>query len=184
MDKGLAVEQVKLMQAIAGGDRRAFEQLYRLTSPHLFAIALRMLQHRPWAEEVLHDCYITIWSKAETYNADLSAPLTWMTHIVRNRCIDWLRSGQARMASSEEAHNDAFLVAEDNELHNRQDDAQAARLQRCLGNLSSEQRQSITLAYYQGMSHSDIAHWLQQPVGSVKSWIRRAMAHLRECVGL
>jgi len=179
MDKVQAVEQVKLMKAVVDGDRRAFEHLYRLTSPHLFAIALRMLQHRPWAEEVLHDCYITIWSKAETYNAELSSPLTWMTHIVRNRCIDWLRSGQARMASSEEAHND-----EHDELHNRQDDAQAARLQRCLGNLSSEQRQSITLAYYQGMSHSDIAHWLQQPVGSVKSWIRRAMAHLRECVGL
>ncbi|WP_205956467.1 RNA polymerase sigma factor [Pantoea stewartii] len=184
MDKVRAVEQVTLMQAIVKGDRLAFEKLYRQTSPHLFAIALRMLRHRPWAEEVLHDCFLTIWSKAETYDPALSAPMTWMTQIVRHRCIDWLRSGQARIASTEEPHDDALLVVDTDEPDSRPDDAQAARLRRCMENLSSEQRQSVTLAYYQGMSHSDIAHWLQQPVGSVKSWIRRAMAHLRECVGL
>lgn len=90
MDNALAEQQLKLMQAIANGDRRAFEQLYRLTSPHLFAVALRMLRHRAWAEEILHDCFVTVWSKAETYNAALSSPMTWLTHIVRNRCIDWL----------------------------------------------------------------------------------------------
>lgn len=96
MDNALAEQQLKLMQAVANGDRRAFEQLYRLTSPHLFAVALRMLRHRAWAEEILHDCFVTVWSKADTYNAALSSPMTWLTHIVRNRCIDWLRSGQTR----------------------------------------------------------------------------------------
>jgi len=184
MDNALAQQQLKLMQAIANGDRRAFEQLYRLTSPHLFAVALRMLHHRAWAEEILHDCFVTVWSKAETYNAALSSPMTWLTHIVRNRCIDWLRSGQTRAAAREESYSEESLLSENNEQNNWYDDAQAARLRHCLEHLSQEQRQSITLAYYQGMSHSDIADWLQQPVGSVKSWIRRAMDHLRECVGL
>ena len=60
MDNALAEQQLKLMQAVANGDRRAFEQLYRLTSPHLFAVALRMLRHRAWAEEILHDCFVTV----------------------------------------------------------------------------------------------------------------------------
>lgn len=76
MDNALAEQQLKLMQAIANGDRRAFEQLYRLTSPHLFAVALRMLRDRARAEEILHDCFVTVWSKAETYNATLSSPMT------------------------------------------------------------------------------------------------------------
>ena len=110
--------------------------------------------------------------------------MTWLTHIVRNRCIDWLRSGQTRAAAREESYSEDILLSESDEQNNWHDDAQAERLRHCLEHLSSEQRQSITLAYYQGMSHSDIADWLHQPVGSVKSWIRRAMDHLRECVGL
>lgn len=184
MDNALAEQHVRLMQAVAKGDRRAFEQLYRLTSPHLFAVALRMLRQRAWSEEVLHDCFITVWSKAQSYDPTLSAPMTWLTHIVRNRCIDWLRSGQARAVNREEEYTDQLEIHADDDRNNWHDDAQAERLRHCLGHLSNDQRQSITLAYYQGMSHSDIADWLQQPIGSVKSWIRRAMEHLRECVGL
>lgn len=184
MDNALAEQHLRLMQAVATGDRRAFEQLYRLTSPHLFAVALRMLRQRAWAEEVLHDCFITVWSKADAYDPTLSAPMTWLTHIVRNRCIDWLRGGQARAASREEEYSDLLEVADGDDRNNWHDEDQAERLRHCLGHLSHDQRQSITLAYYQGMSHSDIADWLKQPVGSVKSWIRRAMEHLRECIGL
>ncbi|WP_368542532.1 RNA polymerase sigma factor [Enterobacter soli] len=184
MDNVLVERQIKLMQAVAKGDRRAFEQLYRLTSPHLFAVALRMLRERGWAEEVLHDCFITVWNKAETYDSTLSSPITWLTHVVRNRCIDWLRSGPARQARNEEEYTEMLDITESDERNGWHDDAEADRLRHCLEHLSAEQRQSITLAYYQGMSHSDIAGWLQQPVGSVKSWIRRAIEHLRECVGL
>lgn len=183
MDNALTERQIRLMQAVADGDRRAFEQLYRLTSPHLFAVALRMLHQRGWAEEVLHDCFITVWNRAETYNSALSSPITWLTHIVRNRCMDGLRSGQARAARQDDGYSDALMPMEDDERNNWYEDTQVDRLHHCLAHLSHEQRQSITLAYYKGMSHGDIADWLQQPVGSVKSWIRRAMEHLRECLG-
>lgn len=89
-----------------------------------------------------------------------------------------LRSGQTWAAAREESYSKRVCWSESDEQNNWHDDAQAARLRHCLDHLSHEQRQSITLAYYQGMSHSDIADWLQQPVGSVKSWIRRAMDHL------
>ena len=84
----------------------------------------------------------------------------------------------------EEEYTDQLVIADSDEPNGWYDESQAERLRHCLGHLSNDQRQSISLAYYQGMSHGDIADWLQQPVGSVKSWIRRAMDHLRECVGL
>ena len=184
MDASQAEQQIALIRAVASGDRPAFEQLYRLTSPHLFAVALRMLRQRAWAEEILHECYITIWHNAASFNSALSSPLTWMTHIVRNRCIDWLRSGYARQFNTDETWLDEHSSALDDTRIDEHSDPQVARLHQCMKHLSSEQRQSISLAYYQGLSHVDIAGWLQQPVGSVKSWIRRGMEHLRECVGL
>lgn len=184
MDASQAAQLTTLLKAVATGDRLAFEQLYRLSSPHLFAVALRMLRHRAWAEEVLHDSFIALWHHAASYNDALSSPMTWMTHIVRNRCIDWLRNGAVRQSLAEETFRDdeAELLPTPHAF--AADDKQAAKLHHCLKHLSSEQRQSITLAYFQGLSHSDIASWLQQPVGSVKSWIRRGLDHLRECVGL
>ncbi|NIG12889.1 sigma-70 family RNA polymerase sigma factor [Pantoea sp. Cy-640] len=183
MDASQAEQQIALIQAVAKRDRLAFEQLYRLTSPHLFAVALRMLRQRAWAEEILHECYITVWHNAASFNSALSSPLTWMTHIVRNRCIDWLRSGYARQFNTDETWIDDLSSTPGDVSLDEQCDPQVARLHHCLQHLSSEQRQSIALAYYQGLSHSDIAGWLQQPVGSVKSWIRRGLDHLRECVG-
>jgi RNA polymerase sigma factor (sigma-70 family) len=168
-----------LIKAVVNGDRLAFERLYRLTSPHLFAVALRTLGNRAWAEDVLQECFITVWNNAASFNSALSSPLTWMTHIVRNRAIDRLRSGALRQGRAEEPVSDDLASP----TPGAESEDRADRLDRCLKHLSSEQRQSISLAYYQGMSHSDIADWLQQPVGSVKSWIRRGLAHLRECVG-
>ncbi|WP_213714344.1 RNA polymerase sigma factor [Cedecea lapagei] len=184
MDKTLVEQQVKLMRAVAEGDRRAFEQLYRLTSPHLFAVALRTVQRRAWAEEILHDAFLTVWNKASGYDPSISAPVTWLTHIVRNRCIDWLRSGQSRAANQEDELGDNAADIENEGDNGWCDEQQAGRLRGCLDNLTSEQRQSVVLAYYQGMSHGDIADWLQQPLGTVKSWIRRALDHLKDCVGL
>ncbi|WP_279050296.1 RNA polymerase sigma factor [Cedecea davisae] len=184
MDKTLVEQQVKLMQAVAEGDRRAFEQLYRQTSSHLFAVALRTVQRRSWAEECLHDAFLTVWNRASDYDPALSSPVTWLTHIVRNRCIDWLRSGQSRAANQEDELSDQMPDVEEQQDNGWCDEQQASRLRGCLDGLSSEQRQSVVLAYYQGMSHGDIADWLQQPLGTVKSWIRRALDHLKDCVGL
>jgi len=184
MDATQAEQLNQLIKAVVNGDRLAFERLYRLTSPYLFAVALRTLRNRALAEDVLHECFITIWNHASTFNHALSSPMTWMTHIVRNRCIDCLRSGAARPVACDEAPGDEWDNLSAGPQGDARDDDRAERLHRCLKNLSSEQRQTISLAYYQGMSHSDIADWLQQPLGSVKSWIRRGLAHLRECVGL
>ncbi len=174
----------QLLQAMAAGDRQAFEQLYLLTSPRLFAVALRMLRRRAWAEEVLHDCYITAWNRATHYDPLLSSPMTWLTHIVRNRAIDWLRGGDNQLLALEEEAQDRLTDEYDQPLRRLQQDSEAKKLAECLQHLPCEQRQSLVLAYYQGLSHGEVSDHLQQPLGTIKSWIRRALEHLKSCVGL
>lgn len=185
MDNALVQQQVALVRAIAGGNRHAFEQLYRLTSPQLFPVALRMLRRSSWAEEVLHDSFLAVWNRAASYDPACSSPMTWLTHIVRNRCIDWLRSGSAQSSGLEEELTEFTPTpASQTGVDALHDDDEVDKLTRCLAHLEPDQRQSVVLAYYQGMSHSEIAAWLHQPLGTVKSWVRRALTHLRECVGL
>ncbi|MDW8844761.1 sigma-70 family RNA polymerase sigma factor [Erwinia sp. MMLR14_017] len=179
--------QILLLQAVGQGDRRAFEQLYRQHSSYLFAIALRMLRRRGWAEEVLHDTMLAIWQRAATYDPTLSAPKTWMTTFIRHRAIDYLRLKANQVtpletldvARMEEAEGLACTFADA-----LPSTSEARRLAGCLENLPGEQRQSVMLAYYQGLSHSEISAHMEQPAGTVKSWIRRALAHLKECVGI
>ena len=176
--------QRELMSAMAVGDRQAFEQLYRLTSPRLFAVALRMLRRHAWAEEVLHDSYITAWNRAASYNPALSSPMTWLTHIVRNRAIDWMRGRDNQTDELDDSVADRYVEQSDEPLQRLQQDSDAKILANCLAHLPAEQRQSLILAYYQGLSHGEVSSHLQQPLGTIKSWIRRALEHLKSCVGL
>lgn len=173
-----------LMQAMAGGDRQAFEKLYRLTSPRLFAVALRMLRRHAWAEEVLHDSFITAWNRAASYNPLLSSPMTWLTHIVRNRSIDWMRGSDNQLTELDDSMQESLCADNDEPLRQLQQDGDAKVLADCLAHLPAEQRQSLVLAYYQGLSHGEVSDHLQQPLGTIKSWIRRALEHLKSCVGL
>lgn len=176
--------QRELMSAMAVGDRQAFEQLYRLTSPRLFAVALRMLRRHAWAEEVLHDSYITAWNRAGSYNPALSSPMTWLTHIVRNRAIDWMRGSDNQLDELDDDVMNSDTSDVDEPLQQLQQDSDAKILAACLAHLPAEQRQSLILAYYQGLSHGEVSSHLQQPLGTIKSWIRRALDHLKSCVGL
>lgn len=171
-----------IMTKIASGDKDALAQLYHTISPRLFGIILRMVRRRDWAEEILHDTFIQIWQSATGYDEQRSEPQIWLSHIARNRAIDYLRKHEHRCCSVDDITEaeegfQAPLGEEDSHL-------EARRLQHCLENLPPEQRQSIALAYYRGLSQTEIALSLSQPEGTVKSWIRRALAHLRECVGL
>ena len=181
--------QILLLQATGQGDRRAFEQLYRQMSPYLFAIALRMLRQRSWAEEVLHDAMLAIWQKAASYDPAQSAPKTWMTTIVRHRAIDYarLRANQTTSLETidfEAPEGEELLSLSSTFADGLPTTSEARRLSECLNGLPGDQKQSVVLAYYQGLSHSEVAEHLQQPTGTVKSWIRRALAHLKECVGI
>jgi RNA polymerase sigma-70 factor, ECF subfamily len=169
-----------LLARTALGDRAAFRELYQATASKLFGVALRILRREDWAEEVLQECYVSFWRHARDYNAGRAAPMTWMTSIVRNRCLDWLRRPNPEPLDDEalqeiESDNPGPLA----ELEKGRD---TAALARCLRGLEAKQRQAIALAFFDGLSHAELAQHLREPLGTVKTWVRRGLLRLRSCL--
>lgn len=170
----------QLLAQCSLGNRQAFETLYRSVSPRLHGIALRFMGRQDLAEEVLQESFVRIWFNASRYEAHLSAPLTWMINITRNLAIDQLRKHREQPLS--DGQQDA-MTDESPSAHELLDSERKAHaLNRCLDSLEGMQRQSITVAYFQGLSCSELADHLAAPLGSVKSWIRRGMERLRRCL--
>lgn len=172
-----------LLNRCALHDERAFAELYRYTSAKLFGVALRILRREDWAEEVLQESFVNIWNHAAAYAAARSQPMTWMTSIVRNRSLDWLRRPR-----QEDTNVDYDLLVENvrddsaDPLEQLTQSAEASALARCMTLLDSQQRQSIALAFQHGLSHSELASHLRQPLGTIKTWIRRGLERLRSCL--
>ena len=169
-----------LLAQCALGDRLAFETLYRSASPKLHGVALRFMGRHDLAEEVLQEAFVRIWYNASRYEPHLAAPMTWMLNITRNLAIDQLRKRREHPLA--DGQQDALL--DDSPSAHEQLDSQreASALNRCLETLDSMQRQSISVAYFQGLSCSELAEHLAAPLGSVKSWIRRGLERLRRCL--
>ena len=180
----LDAEQSRLAQLLsrsALGDRAAFADLYGATRSKLFAVSLRIVRERSLAEEVLQDSFVSIWNHAADYAQAKSAPSTWMTAIVRNRSLDILRKPR------EEADIDEALTAQlvdEGASPQREAEArgEAHSLRDCLEELDAEQRQTIALAFYHGLSHAELAEHLRRPLGTVKTHIRRGLLRLKECL--
>lgn len=177
----------QLLHATATGDQRAFAELYRLTSAHLYGVLVRMLQRRDWAEEALQDCFVKIWQKAETYDGNKGAPLTWLLTVARYRALDLLRMKRPEVEMPEEGDRyqlPPMTLADDNQDPlARADEGQGiARMRACLKDLPPEQREAVMLAYYEGYTHQELAKRMNAPLGTVKSWVRRGLARLRECL--
>ena len=176
-----------LLAAVARGDRGAFADLYAATSAQLFALLLRMLQRRDWAEEALQDCYVRIWQKAEGYTPDRGAPLAWLTTIARYRALDLMRARRPEDTESSFDPDRPSPLERADEGRSPEDQAVAhegiGRLEDCMQGLIEEQRRSVLLAYYEGYTHSELARRMKAPVGTVKSWVRRGLLQLRDCMG-
>lgn len=174
--------------ASARRDRTAFASLYDATAAKLFAVALRILRREDWAEEVLQDSYLAIWNGAAGYRAELAQPMTWMTAIVRNRCLDWLRRPAIEVRLPENPDGDGSDpldgIAADGlgPLEVLQADADARRLGTCLRGLEPRPREAIMLAYFEGLSHSELAVRMRAPLGTIKTWVRRGLSELRGCL--
>ena len=175
------IDQLKhLLAQCSLGDRRAFETLYRSVSPRLHGVALRLMGRSDLAEEVLQESFVRIWNNASRYQSHLSAPMTWMINITRYQAIDQLRKYRDRPLNDLDAQT---LVDDSPSAHDQLNSSrESSTLHRCLDKLEGMQRQSITIAYFGGLSCSELAEHLSAPLGSVKSWIRRGMEHLRRCL--
>ncbi len=177
----------ELLARTALADQRAFTELYRLTSSHLFGVALRIVRERSIAEEILQEAYVNVWNHAGSYAVARSQPLTWLTAVVRNRCLDQVRRRElATVTLSPADDSDApgiDLPAGDpspTDLLLAGADAQSVR--DCVERLQGGMRQAIALAFFQGLSHAELAAHLHEPLGTVKSWVRRALEKLKGCL--
>ena len=170
-------ELLSLMCATAQGDKIAFSNLYQKTSGKLFAISLNMLANRAHAEEVLQEAFIKIWHNASEYNASKGTVISWMISIVRYRSLDSLRYHKVR---KEQSIGDDDYDSESIEI----DYDEETKLVNCIEQLEPKQKQAIHLAYYKGLSHSELVNHIQTPLGTVKSWIRRGLVQLQRCLAL
>ena len=174
---------VSLVESVAAGDQSALATLYDATNRFIYSLILRVLGDMGSAEEVLIDVYTQLWRQAASYDANRGAPLAWMATIARSRAIDRLRSGwqDQHRKESLDVLGDAPANAASPE-----ESAAASERQRfvreALNLLTPEQRRVIELAYYSGLSHSEIAEKLNQPLGTVKTRTRLGMMKLREAL--
>lgn len=172
------------LHGAAHRDRTAFRALYDASSPRLYGLALRILGRRELAEEVLQESFAAIWHHAGDYETTLSAPMTWMTTIVRNRAFDVLRrsrhDGEADAADSHALESLADMAATPAERMQMSSEAQA--LADCMAALEEKHREVVGMAFFHDLSHSDVAAKLTLPLGTVKTWIRRSLTRLHACL--
>ncbi|MFO1317095.1 MAG: sigma-70 family RNA polymerase sigma factor [Burkholderiales bacterium] len=175
-----------LLSRVAMGDQAAFGDLYGETSAHLYGAALRILREPAAAEEILQEAYVNVWHHAGSYEVAKSQPLTWLTTIVRNRCLDQLRRRELETVTLTPDDDDApeYDVPSDTLTPAEMllAGAEAASVRDCVEALDAGPKQAIALAFYRGLSHAELAAHLREPLGTVKSWVRRALERLKNCL--
>lgn len=170
-----------LLASVAAKDRRALASVYDRTSSKLYGVCVRITRDHSAAEDILQQVYIKVWDKAGRFERDLASPITWLCAIARNTAIDWVRKhGAARPpisdadATGSSDIKGALEALAENESRNAIFD--------CLETLPLNQQKAIRLAFFDGSSHSELAHILKVPLGTTKSWIRRGLLQLRGCL--
>ncbi|MBY0284178.1 MAG: sigma-70 family RNA polymerase sigma factor [Sphingomonas sp.] len=171
----------ELLWRVGQEDRAAIAPLYTLTSAKLFGICLRICGERQAAEDVLQEVYLTVWKRAGGYDPGRASPITWLATIARNRAIDWRRAQGSRQMA---AIDDALPVADDRPLVSETmlADESDRRLHLCLDQLEDKQRLAIRTAFFDGVTYAELAERLGVPLGTMKSWVRRGLMRLKECV--
>ena len=176
-------EDTDLIRQIAQGKSKAFEELYERYNRLVFRIALAVLGETSHAEEVTLDVFVRVWQRAGTYHAERGKVSSWLIAITRHHAIDILRKQKANPTSN------ALVWEETTQSENKDEQSledqvehslQRKRIQAALGQLPTEQRQALALAYFKGYSHSQIANILNEPLGTVKTRIRAGMQKLRQ----
>jgi RNA polymerase sigma-70 factor (ECF subfamily) len=185
----------QLLRATAQGDGKAFKSFYEATSPKLLAVALTMMRDSALAEDVLQEAFVQVWHRAAEFHADRGSVLTWLTTIVRYRAIDMLRklrrSGSSRGKSIDVDPTDMDFLQQkdaDNDSANIGPLASAisseenTHVHECVDRLSDNQQKSVALAFFRGFTHQELADCLLEPLGTIKSRLRRSLLRLKECL--
>ena len=174
----------RLITNLAAGDESALAELYDRSCRVAFGLVLRVVGDPAVAEEVTLDVYTQVWRQARTYDSSRGTPLAWLLTIARTRAIDRLRSGRQERQRSEPLDSaDTFKASSGDPEESSLLSEQQRIVRAALAELSPDQREVIELAYYQGLSQTEIASQLGQPLGTVKTRTRLGLMKLRETLG-
>ena len=174
------VEVEALIARIALGDRAAFSRLYDMTSGKLFAVCLRVLGRRHAAEDAMQDAFVKVWNNADRYRVTGHSPMSWLITIARNTAIDRLR---ARRDHRDLGDYDAVLASGDiTPEQSAIASSEAGRILRCMDDLPPDRKEAITGAYLDGQSYADLADRFGVPLNTMRTWLRRGLIALRECL--
>lgn len=174
-----SVSYADMLTRIAAGDRPAFRDLYAQAGPKLFAICLRMMKSRDQAEDVFQEAITKIWERSWQFDAGKGDAMAWLATVTRHCALDRLRKQpKAHVSFDEEITGeiDAYTPVLDIGAGNSGD------LRRCLEQLREDYRNAVVLAYVNGLTHEELAGRLGKPVGTIKSWVRRGLEQLKECM--
>lgn len=170
----------KLIVRTSMKDRAAFDMLYRLTSAKLFGVCLRVLNDRAEAEEALQEVYVKVWTKADRFAVSELSPVSWLAAIARNHAIDRIRARRPASVDIDAAMNladpapgpEAAAVAVD----------ETERIHRCLAELDGDRASAVRGAYLEGESYAELAARFGVPLNTMRTWLRRSLMKLRECL--
>ena len=167
---------------VAEHDRAALRVVYDLTSAKLFGVCLRICNDRDVAEDILQGVYLKVWERAARFDATRASPITWLCVIARNAAIDWRRASGRVLTLPLEA---AAGVADGRRLADQvlEDAGERERIHECLEALESKQQHAVRAAFFDGFAYSELASTMAVPLGTMKSWIRRGLLQMKQCLG-
>lgn len=171
----------RLLAAIALRDRAAFRQLYDLTAAHLLGLALRILKNRALAEDAVQEAFVQIWQRAGEFRSGRGHPQAWMGAITRYRALDILRRQPDHQISLDDDASPAAAAAALS-LAGDEQVAPETMLYRCLSRLPAETQRALRLAFIDGYTHGELSGRMGVPLGTLKSWIRRGLTRLHDCL--
>lgn len=180
-DDAARMRLAQALMRVGDQDHDAFQDLYTLTQAKLFGICVRICGEGQAAEDVLHDVYITIWRRAGAWEPGRSSPITWLATIARNRAIDWRRAQTIRRTGPLSDAADIADGAPDAQATMLASEA-LTQLHLCLDTLEERQRGAIREAFFGGATYAELAKVTGVPLGTMKSWVRRGLARLKDCL--
>jgi RNA polymerase sigma-70 factor (ECF subfamily) len=176
-----ALDIERALALCAAGDRAALRAIYQSEAPRMLGVARRLLRRPALAEEAVQDAFVLIWRNAATFDPARGAARSWIYAVLRHRALNVLRDERRLETSDEPVGEDEPDAAESPEdIVARLSDG--ARLKRCLETLEPKRRDAVVLAFTHGLTHAELAGRLALPLGTIKSWIRRSLISLRECL--
>ncbi|MFJ1655267.1 sigma-70 family RNA polymerase sigma factor [Streptomyces sp. NPDC088337] len=177
------MEADELLVLVAGGDHKAFEELYGLVSGPIYGLVRRVVRDPAQSEEVAQEVLLELWRSAPRFDPGRGSALSWVLTLAHRRAVDRVRSARAAGEREQREAARAASPAFDHVAEEVEAGLEREWVRRCLDHLTARQRQSVTLAYYDGYTYREVAERLSLPLGTVKTRMRDGLIRLRECLG-